>query len=563
MPDEQFELLCYRLIRLEHPEVEKPSESNDGGVDALLPKAGGGYERAWQAKHYPDAIRWDKCKKSFAAAKDNFAPEHYTFCFPRNLTKGEQKTFDKHFRGDRVAIPVDYWNGDEIQARLTETPEGQVVAKHFFKDDGKTLEEIKRAIEAQGPLDTPEDALKRMRPIGEYLAASDPYFTYAGSTYGKDAETKPHDGTIMSVLESDERTISRIDVVPNDPEAMELHAPKGTMNFPIEVYREAEEALARGEDFTAEGIEITWEQLPPAFGEQVGRSQRADVTIGPVTPRRPAPWDARISVKNGGDRARIDVDLRPVDPPDGWEGALQGTSAGLTIRVLTRRVGEGGEASFKFSYTLSNAPAREQLEALRFMDLMVKPGGTMRIIERRPSEREATLQTGAEEDNEPLDALRTFLGWIVEIEDWTGVSIRVGPDDFTQVNFESVAQIAAALRRNGFKVKVGEIEVVQPPGAPREIPKKGPVVMRRDLWAVVLGQKISVGTGQIVLEDYEFRERGYDDDGNRLLALRPANPEAAETIEKIAKPKTTQKPPPSPKKKNRKRRGRGRRRGGR
>jgi hypothetical protein len=39
MPEDEFELLCFRLIRLEYPAIEKPSESSDGGADALLPKA--------------------------------------------------------------------------------------------------------------------------------------------------------------------------------------------------------------------------------------------------------------------------------------------------------------------------------------------------------------------------------------------------------------------------------------------------------------------------------------------------------------------------------------------
>lgn len=563
MPSADFERLCYRLVRLEHSEIEKPAESADGGADALLPKNGGGYARAWQIKHYPNKIHWEECKKSYAVARENFEPERYTFCFPRNLTKTEQKTFDKHFRGENAAIPVDYWSGDEIRARLAETPEGKVVAKQFFKDDGETLEAIKRAAEAKGPLDTPEDALKRMRPIGEYLTASDPYFAYAGSTYGDGAETKPPEGTIMSVSESDERTTSRIDVVPNDPEAMELHAPRGRMQLPVEVYREAEKALARGEDFTAEGVEVTWEQLPPAFGEEIGLPQRADVTIGPAHRRPPAPWDARLSVENQGESARIDIDLRPVDPPEGWDGALRGSRAGLTVGVVTRRVGERGEARFTYSYSLSRDPAREQLKALRFMDLAARPGGTLRIAERRASEREVTLQTGAEEDSEPLETLRTFLGWIVEIEDWADVPIGVGPGDFSQENFDSVAQIAAALRRGGFNVEIGEIGLVLVPDAPPEIPKEAPLVLRRDLAADVLGQTVRLGRGQIVLEDYEFVERGNDEQGRRLVGLRTGNAEAAKTIERLSKPQKSKKPPPPPRKKHRSRRGRNRRKRGR
>lgn len=562
MPDEQFERLCHRLIRLEYPDVEKPADSGDGGADALLPKPDGGYSWAWQAKHFPGRIRWDECRKSLADASGNFAPERYTFCFPRNLTKTEQKTFDRHFRGEEAEIPVDYWSGDEIQARLSESPAGRAVAKHFFADDGQTLEEIKRAVEAKGSLDTPQDALERMKPIGEYLAAGDPYFNYAGSVYQEGNETEPPEGTIMSVSESSEGVTSRIDVVPNDEEAIELHAPKGTMMLPVEVYREAEEALARGEDFTAKGIEVTWDQLPPAFGEDIGRPRQADVTIGPAGPPPPAPWDARLNVENQSERAEIDIDLRPVVPPEGWEGALEGSRAGLTLQIFTRRVGDAGQVEFKYSYTLSKDPARQQLKALRFMDLVAKPGGTLGIVDRRHSGRKASLETGAPEDTERLEALRTFLGWVVEIEDWTGVTLPVGPDQFTEENFRAVAEIAAAIRRGGFNVTVGEIELVAVPDTPDELGNKGPVLMRRDLEATLLGKIVPLGPSQIVLEDYEITELEPDEEGRRRLRLRPGSTEAAKVLEKIGKPKRTRKPPPPPNK-NRKRRGRSRRKGGR
>ncbi len=41
LSDIEFERLCYRLIRLEHPEVEKPADVRDGGVDALSSNRGG------------------------------------------------------------------------------------------------------------------------------------------------------------------------------------------------------------------------------------------------------------------------------------------------------------------------------------------------------------------------------------------------------------------------------------------------------------------------------------------------------------------------------------------
>jgi hypothetical protein len=67
MTDGDFDKMCFRLIRLEFPAAIKPAEVADGGADALLPKPGGGYARAWQAKHYPNAIKWDRCRESLAA----------------------------------------------------------------------------------------------------------------------------------------------------------------------------------------------------------------------------------------------------------------------------------------------------------------------------------------------------------------------------------------------------------------------------------------------------------------------------------------------------------------
>lgn len=565
MPDTDFEHLCHRLIRLEYPRVEKPAESSDGGVDALLPKPGGGYARGWQSKHYPKRIHWDQCAKSYAAARENFAPERYTFCFPRNLTKTEQKTFDQRFRGEDAEIPVDYWSGDEIQARLTESKQGRVIARHFFKDDGEILEEIKRAAEAKGSLDTPGDALQRMRPIGEYLGVSDAYFTYAGSTYGEGAETKPPDGAVMSVSESGEGITSRIDVVPKDTEAMELHGPKGTLHLPVEAYREAEQALARGKDFTFEGIEVTWEQLPPAFSHELGQTRRADVTVGPAgAARPPAPWDARITVENRNARAQIDVDLSAVPPPSDWDGALVGIVAGLTVRLRMRRHGVGGQGELNYSYALSQDPARRQLEVLRFIDLAEAPGGSLRIADRRRSGREITFETGAAEDSNRLQALSAFLGWIVEIEDWTGSRLPVAPEHFTRENFSALAQIAAAIKQGGFDVRLEEMEFIADPNARADnLDRPGPIVIRRDLTVDLLGKRIHLGHSQLVLEGYAIEEIGLNADGQRRMRVRPQGEKAPTLREWIAKPKRAKRPPPSPKRRSSKRRGRSRRRGGR
>ena len=68
------------------------------------------------------------------AARTNWNPGHYTFVFPPELNVGEQQTFDRTLRGPDADITVDYWNGEELQFRLSGSDDGQRVARTFFDD---------------------------------------------------------------------------------------------------------------------------------------------------------------------------------------------------------------------------------------------------------------------------------------------------------------------------------------------------------------------------------------------------------------------------------------------
>lgn len=561
-----FELMCFRLIRLDYPKVEKPHDVSDGGADALLAEPGG-YARAWQAKHFPGSINWTECRKSFESALANYEPKQYTFCFPRNLTKAELRTFDKHFRQADNHVLVDYWNGDELQARLSDTDRGRAVAAHFFDDDGEKLDAIKRAALAKGTLDTPHDALERMQPVGEFLAQSDPYFSYSAATYreASPAQTPIAKGAIMSVERSEGGIVSRLDVVPNDAEALDLFAPRGTMTFDAGVYRKLAEGLARGEAVTADDVVVNWEQLPPALSEDIGQPMRAQVTIGPaVKPQPPAPWRARVKVQTGADSAGVDLDLKPVDPPAGWEGCLEGAFAGLTLRILVRRTETGGESTLKYHYSLDSSPARDQLQVLRLLDLAAREGGTMSILDRDGGDRQVSLATGAPEDRDPLYALTAFLESIVEIEDWAGVRLPVGPEKFTNEYFQGAATVAAALRRGGFHILFHQIEVSVTPEEFAGMGQGGPVLIEREISATVLDQEIAIGTTRIELPDSDCEQLVLQPDGRQLVRLTPKGETPAKLLERIVNPKSQRPPPPPPRKGSKsRRRGRRRRRGGR
>src|SRR6266852_3762392 len=89
--DEDFQELCHRLVLLGYPEAQS-TDSPDGGADSLLPNPCGGWQRAWQAKRYPNNIYWGKCKDSLDHAVEHYKIKQMTFCFPRNLTRRQHKT---------------------------------------------------------------------------------------------------------------------------------------------------------------------------------------------------------------------------------------------------------------------------------------------------------------------------------------------------------------------------------------------------------------------------------------------------------------------------------------
>jgi hypothetical protein len=563
MHDGDFDLLCFRLIRLHHPDAVKPKESGDGGADVLLPHGGGGYSRAWQAKHYPGRINWTACKKSLADAVKNYGPERYTFCFPRDLSGTEQKTFDKHFRAPGAAIPVDFWNGTEIQSRLTESHDGRTVADHFFKDDADQLEEIKLAALAKGDLSTVGDALDRMNPIGNFLARKDPYYHYPAAIYeaGGKSKTPVADGTIMSIEQPHDGVIARIDVVPKDEEALDLFAPKGRMTLPREAYERLQEAVSRGEPVTAEGVELTFEQLPPALSDDVGKPMVGSISFVPDQGPPPTPWDAKFVAERGSLKERFDVMLEPVAPPEGWDGCLEGSFGDLVVRFLFRRHDDGGQLGATYTYRLGTSPANEQLRALRFMDLVAGDGGTLRIVDKRHPERDFTLDTGAPDDTADTSALVAFFESIVEIEEWAGQGLPIRPDLFTDANFRQVGAIAGAIRRGGFKSHFKQAELSLPPENLETVQSGKELVLEQDFSGKVLGREIELGRSRAVITDYDVERQGADSNGNERVRLVPKSEAGAEVFQTIIRPVKARKPPPPPRRK--KRRGRGKRKGGR
>ena len=555
MPPVEFERMCFRLVRLEHPEVEKPADTQDGGADALLPTQGGGYKRAWQAKRFSGSINWTQCKRSFEVAVKNFSPDEYTFCFPRDLTKAEQKTFDKHFRDQGNPVKVNYWNGSELLARLTESVEGRTVAKTFFDDNAEVLEKIARATAAKGALDTPGDALERIRPVGEFLATHDAYFTYPASTHATDQPgSTPPAESVMSVATMESGITTRYDVVPRDAEAMELYGPKGKLVFDREKHAEAIRALEAGEPVVAEDVEVTWEQLPPALKEEVGKPIRGRIQLGAAEPApQPAAMKARVTAARDGDRVHLHVDLKPVAAPADWEGCLEGRFGGLRIRLLFRRTQKAGEMTLNYHWSFVDGPIEDHLRALKMLDLIAR-GANVSVEDRNDPDRRVDLES-ASDQLDPPELLLRFVENLHAIEEWTGKRLRVGPDHFVADEIRAAAILADAVRREGMDITLNDIKFEVTPEGLEKLRAGGPIIFDQEVSARILGQEFPLGVTRVGLDEYSVTDLGPGGNDTRRVKLEPPTEDAKRIFQSLAKPRTV-KPPPKPPRKRAKKRSR-------
>lgn len=572
MHDEDFEAMAGRLIGLEFEEAFKPANTSDGGADMVLPDNEGGYEHCWQAKHYPKAIKWDECKKSFAAAQENWKPSHYTFCFPRELTAREQKTFDKHFRNKNVKEKVDYWNGEKFQTLLNASDEGQRVARTFFEDVELDRERTYAAIEAQGKLDTTEDRLDRLSNIGGFVAGQDAYFSYPGATHEAEGPGPgPTPGTVMSVEKTAGGITSRFDVVPRDAEAMERYGPELVIqpSEGEEGQRAAErlqEALSEGKAIEiGEGLDLTFTRMPPGMKDIEGeRITGGKMRFGePQRVRQPIPpWVAHLRVESDTGTAELDVRLEQTDDvPEGWDDMLVGEYGGLTLTVIMRwREGKGGEIRWNFRYTRNDTPVREQLDSLR---LLAALGGTGEVIvtDNGPAKRpEARTPTPGGGVADATRALLAFLEDVRAIEEWSGVEYQL-PDDLPAQEARSVAIVADIVRNQGRSITWHDMRMtVRESGLP--MLRQGRVIrVEHTAGANVLGRLVDLGHTQLEVAGYKIESEtpAAGQPGFVNVCVKPRDPEGEKVFERLSKEKTRAKkpPPPPPSRRRRKRGGKG------
>lgn len=174
-PD-RFEELVFLLAQLEVPGLVRTANP-DGGLDALVPRAGaGGTVRGMQAKHHTRGPSATKCAESLKDAIVTYNPEHVTFAFPVNPTIGQIEAFERKVVASGVV--VDYWGASQLSARLIGSDEDRRIARHIFGDEDTTR--LERLIRAGQNVDDGAQALETLAAGADLLDSDPTFFTPPG-----------------------------------------------------------------------------------------------------------------------------------------------------------------------------------------------------------------------------------------------------------------------------------------------------------------------------------------------------------------------------------------------
>lgn len=515
MPWEDFELQAHLLARAAYPypTVEKTA-SPDNGADTLLPKArGGGWSRAWQAKRHGGSIDWDDCVESLNRATKAYRVDHYTLVFPQNLTGLKLTTFNERLRDPNPTMTVDWWGLTELMYRLEDTVGGKRVQR-FMWGPRREDEQLawRDAMALGGELEGVDDLLGRLERLGSWLERRDDgRFAYASHTWqaGQSVPSVAPE-TFLTMATLGEAGGQRIDVSAG---ANAGEGPFAQMRVEFTANdegRRAAELWERAErqgvavDITS-GVRVTWEVLPDLFEAHVGRTTPATLQLKPLLPDVP-PWRSYLRAETGGNLEVLDVSLELTDL-GGWEVAWRGRFAGLTATLALRQRAEGGgEMMFNVNHELnSEDPAREQLQAMKWMQALYAPG-TLVIGDRERPERKLNLTLNNEGGQDRLDGLIATIGALVAIEDWTGERFAV-PEEMSPETAAWLGQLAGGIRAGGWPgVLVGDILVPDTPQYRDRLAKGNVFRLHQEIGVQLLGREVWLGVLDFDLTDFELAE---------------------------------------------------------
>jgi hypothetical protein len=383
---------------------------------------------------------------------------------------------------------------------------------------------------------------------GQALNASDPFFYYTMISVptGRPAPSLTP-GTVMSILADDDVMASRIDVVPDDPHALEHYGPSFTLRpTDDEAGARAAELLHKAlTDGTAaqigEGLDLTFDRLPLGLDDLVGQTLTGGtVEIGrPERVRRPMPdWDAELTMVTSKGRRSVRALLSQSEqPPEGFDDALVGRFGGMLIAAKFRRHETGGEIHWTFRHERNSSPVRDQVAALRFLALLTE-GGRLIVSDRGLTRRRPPFELNVAKGvlSPQSQALVAFFEDILVIEEWTGETFEL-PDGVSGAELQRIAAVASLVRDGGRSISWSDATFRVGEAGAERLKAGGVLRVEQALSAVALDKTLELGIAQIDIPEYEIADvrAASGEPGAYDVDIVPPGGVASDVFERLSK----------------------------
>jgi hypothetical protein len=520
-------------------------------VEHLLPKSLEGDERSAVIAGHGRPADFD------LESLDNLAPS----CRPCNGRKGKRpppnapvvaSVLDRaHESAPGIRTTVEKFRGRRSLARALTIVRGQVQSgdEEALRRLREAAEEISTALEATvgaGPT-LLSSALPALTRVGDALRG-DPYFTYPAVVH-KTGQPAPGltPGTVMSISEISDELTKRFDAVPRDLEGIERFIPRFTLipgddEAGTRAGGQLADALREGRSIVIEeGIDVSFEQLPPKFAQLEGRPMtgRVELTAQPAQrlPREPVPdWDAELTAVTPEQRRSIRMLLQETAvPSEGWDASLVGRLGGLTATVSFREREGRGQLNWNFKHRRDASSVREQLATLRFVEAL-SSGARLEVVDRGPAKRRRPRLgiDGPLLSHDDVRPLMLLMEDLRMIELWAKVEFEL-PDELTAGEASDIAQVADLVRGRGRSITWADAILRTSETGLEQLRGGASMRIRQNADATVLGKLIELGIVQTDIAAYEVASATPAPDCAGMLDVRivPTDGQSAEIFERL------------------------------
>jgi hypothetical protein len=535
-PD-QFEALVFLLAREEFPEVVRV-RVRDHGLDARRPDPSGATLRGWQAKRFADKINWTQCEESMRRAAAFWRPPRVTFAFPKVLSAKEQAKFRTHLIEKFPRVHIDWWDGDELQARIRDTEGGRRAVAWLFDNLEETEEKMRRALAVGGELADAHQAAKRVAEVQNYVDR-DPHLRYTIVSADEDApHTPPAAGTIISFEAKFGLKRVRFDGTERYPGAAADAGIEGRLLFSDdEDGRRAREALDQatqsGDSVTIHsGVQAGFDRVPVGLrGLLPEGSTGGTIELQPALATVPTPQvePSTISVLVRSGTAELGVVLTPVEPPPGQTGLLIGSAGGFELRLEFH--GEPGEGKIAMSWRWQRGEgnALEQLLAAQLL-LSAHQGEPVEIYD--PGFDRVVVSSVIDEPDglaariEELGQMVAYLGFVNEVEAWVGAPLYP-PASPTDEDAKVLAELIGRVRNPKVEGTWDRLELTMANRPEHEV---FVLALVRPIYAPLFGETRYVGGELLAVPEARLDPNSADAKVGETIAVIPGEDDSVSVV---------------------------------